>query len=225
MKLFGSLGNNLSHEDVLQRDGAFAVAHINYGKTPVFNGGGSTNLAQSSRKGSMSTEDEVADVLVALRTFDGTETGLSEPDRIELWRSYWLEYVNTFDRLVVALPKSVATSYVGRHAIELGLKYNLLAQAGAFPAIHSLGALAQKLCAACPGSARYMEHVLEFLEDYSKFIEGGNIEYFRYPDYARGRFFAGNRLDLQWLHYNFALVILKLMHLAGLDEGAQVAIE
>ena len=35
MELFESLGNHLSYEDVLQCDGAFAAAHINYGKSRV----------------------------------------------------------------------------------------------------------------------------------------------------------------------------------------------
>lgn len=221
MELFESLGNHLSYEDVLQCDGAFAAAHINYGKSPEFVGDSSISLAQSSRRGSISSEDEVADVLATLRAFDGTESGLKRPDRLELWKSYWLEYVNAFDRLVVVLPRSVVTSYVGRHAIELGLKYNLLVLGYELPVSHKLDELIQRLREKCPSKARYMKWVPEFLESYSKFIEGRNVEYFRYPDYKGGKFFAGNRLDLEWLHYNFALVLLKLIHLAGLDDEAK----
>ena len=37
MKIFKSFSNDISYEDVLQLGGAFAVAHINYGKIPMFN--------------------------------------------------------------------------------------------------------------------------------------------------------------------------------------------
>lgn len=51
-----------------------------------------------------------------------------------------------------------------------------------------------------------------------KYIEGGNPEYFRYPEYKSSQYFAGNCLDAKWLSYNFALILLKLLHLADLEK-------
>ena len=63
-------------------------------------------------------------------SFDGTEKNYKKEDRIQLWKIYWLEYINAFDRLCGILPDSVVTIYVGRHEIELGFKYLLLKKAG-----------------------------------------------------------------------------------------------
>ena len=38
MSLFESLGKELNYKDILQFDGAFSVAHINYDQSPIFNG-------------------------------------------------------------------------------------------------------------------------------------------------------------------------------------------
>ena len=64
----------------------------------------------------------------------------------------------------------------------------------------------------------YMEYVDTFCEKYCKYIEGGNPEYFRYPEYKSSQYFAGNCLDAKWLFYNFALILLKLLHLADLEK-------
>lgn len=64
----------------------------------------------------------------------------------------------------------------------------------------------------------YMEYVDTFCEKYCKYIEGGNPEYFRYPEYKSSQYFAGNCLDAKWLSYNFALILLKLLHLADLEK-------
>ena len=45
MELFQSFDNDISYKDILQLDGAFADAHQNYGKSPIFNGEDSQNLA------------------------------------------------------------------------------------------------------------------------------------------------------------------------------------
>ena len=47
-----------------------------------------------------------------------------------------------------------------------------------------------------------------------KMLEGDNVEYFRYPEYSRRTYFAGNQLDIEWLFYNFALILLKLLQFA-----------
>lgn len=62
----------------------------------------------------------------------------------------------------------------------------------------------------------YMGEIPDFCNCYSKMLEGDNVEYFRYPEYSRKRYFAGNRLDIEWLSYNFALILLKLLQFANL---------
>ena len=39
-------------------------------------------------------------------------------------------------------------------------------------------------------------------------------EYFRFPEYKQNHYFAGDFLDIKWLSYNIALIILKLIHFA-----------
>ena len=63
----------------------------------------------------------------------------------------------------------------------------------------------------------YMEYVDTFCNIFCKYIEGDNAEYFRFPEYKKNTFFAGNRLDIKWISYNFSLIILKLIHFADLD--------
>lgn len=41
---------------------------------------------------------------------------------------------------------------------------------------------------------------------------------YRYPEYKSSQYFAGNCLDAKWLSYNFALILLKLLHLADLEK-------
>ena len=55
MKRFQSISENLSYNDILQLDGAFSALHINYGKSPLFNGENSKDLAKNSRKNSVSS--------------------------------------------------------------------------------------------------------------------------------------------------------------------------
>ena len=47
MNIFTTIGNDLDYKDVLQLDGAFSVAHINYDKSPVFNGINSKDIAKN----------------------------------------------------------------------------------------------------------------------------------------------------------------------------------
>ena len=49
MNIFKALGNELTYKEVLQLDGAFSVAHVNYDKSPIFNGTDSRNVAKNSR--------------------------------------------------------------------------------------------------------------------------------------------------------------------------------
>ena len=59
MKRFQSISENLSYNDILQLDGAFSALHINYGKSPLFNGENSKDLAKNSRKNSVSSLEHV----------------------------------------------------------------------------------------------------------------------------------------------------------------------
>ena len=219
MALFSSFGESLSYQSVLQLDGAFATAHINYGKSPVFVDLDGRELAQGSREGSLSEEEHIDDVLACVRDFNGTESDCKQQDRIELWKCYWLEYIHAFDVLASELPDSVVTAFVGRQAVELGFKYLLLVRTGRPLLGHNLGKLSRALlCGSSETDGGYLDYVVEFCEEYSRYIEGEHPEYFRFPDYKANEFFAGNRLDIPWLSYNFALILLKLIHFAGLDD-------
>lgn len=215
MTLFGKGRTNLSYKDVLQVDGAFSTAHINYDKSPLFNGSDSRNLAKASRRKSPSAKDRIDDVQDCLKSFDGTENNLKRNDRISLWENYWMEYINAFDTLRETLPNSIATINVGRQAVEIGFKYLLLKKTGNISYTHNLQELSVLLFKEYKINDSYMEGLDVFCEKYSKYIEGENVEYFRFPEYKKGDFFAGNRLDIEWLSYNFALILLKLLHFAN----------
>ena len=220
MKIFQAIGDELSYKDILQLDGAYLVAHINYGKAPLFNNVDGRNIAKNSRKNSLSSMGHIDDVLGSLDAFNGTEQGYKKADRIELWKFYWLEYINAFDQLTHVLPKSVVTVYIGRQAIELGFKY-LLVQKNVVEKdlkTHDLKELADLLWSKYSINEEYMKYVTSFCDSYCRMIEGNNPEYFRYPEYNKSAYFAGNQLDIKWLSSNFALIILKLLHLAGLDD-------
>lgn len=183
----------------------------------MFNGNDSRNLAKVSRGDSLSVKEQIEDVLDCIESFDGTANNLQKNDRISLWENYWLEYINAFDTLREALPNSIVTTNVGRQAIEIGFKYLLLKKTGDINYTHDLQELSASLFKEYRINDSYMEWVDVFCEKYCKYIEGENDEYFRFPEYRKGKFFAGNRLDIEWLSYNFALILLKLLHFAGLD--------
>lgn len=60
MDIFKTLGDELSCKDVLQLGAAFSVAHVNYNKSPVFNGIDSKDMAKNSRKDSLSSKEKFA---------------------------------------------------------------------------------------------------------------------------------------------------------------------
>ena len=88
MNIFKTFHNELSYKDVLQLDGAFSVCHINYDKSPIFNGIDSKDMAKKSRKNSLSYEDKIEDVVGCIYSFDGTEkkTEDSEEEKKEVYR-------------------------------------------------------------------------------------------------------------------------------------------
>lgn len=217
MNIFKTFENELSYKDVLQLDGAFSVAHVNYDKSSIFNGVDSKDMAKNSRKNSLSSKEKIEDVIGCIYSFDGTEKNFKKDDRISLWKNYWLEYINAFDKLTDSLPSSVVTIYVGRQAIEIGLKYLLLKKTGQITKKHDLQELSDLLYLEYNINDSYMDDVDTFCKMFCKYIEGGNAEYFRFPEYKENTYFAGNCLDIQWLSYNFALIILKLIHFADLE--------
>ena len=42
--------------------------------------------------------------------------------------------------------------------------------------------------------------------------------YFRFSEYKNSEYFDGVFLNIDWLSYNFSLILLKLMHFAGIDD-------
>ena len=111
MNIFKTFENELSYKDGLQLDGTFAVAHINYDKSPIFNEVDSKYLAKNSRKTSLSSVEKIEDVMKYINVFNGTEKNFKKEDRILLWKYYWLEYIYGFDKLITLLPNSIITIY------------------------------------------------------------------------------------------------------------------
>ena len=161
----------------------------------------------------MSSLEHVEDVLKNMTNFKGAEKDLEKADCIALWEKYWLEYTNAFEHLTEVLPKSVATAYMGWQAIELGFKYLLLQKDVPDKKLrtHNLKELADLMWEKYSIVELYMDEISNFCTCYCEMLEGDNIEYFRYPEYSRKTYFAGNRLDIEWLSYNFALILLKLL--------------
>ena len=75
---------------------------------------------------------------------------------------------------------------------------------------HNLKELADLMWVKYSIEEPYMGEIPDFCNCYSKMLEGDNVEY------CRKRYFAGNRLDIEWLSYNFALILLKLLQFANL---------
>ena len=218
MNIFKAFDDDISYKDPLQLDGAFSVAHINYGKSPIFNGIDSKDIAKKSRKNSISYNQEINDVLGFVNSFNGTEKDFNKDDKIQLWELYWLEYINAFDKLTKISPDSVVTIYVGRQAVEIGIKYLLLKNGSNIPKTHDLRLLTDSLYSKYKINDSYMDYVASFCEFFGQYIEGGNAEYFRFPEYKENKYFAGNKLDISWLSYNFALILLKLIHFGNLED-------
>lgn len=218
MKIFKKYGENFNYTEIIQVDGAFSATHINYGKSPIFNNVSCKKFAEKSRKNSISSKENIEKVFEYISSFDGTEKNLKKEDKILLWENYWLEYINAFDNLINILPNSIVTVYVGRHAVEIGIKCLLIKKIGYVKNEHNLGILSELLFEKYNIKDNYMDYVRNFCSNYCKFIEGNNPEYFRYPEYKNNKFFAGNSVDIEWISYNLALILLKLIHFSNLDE-------
>ena len=211
MNIFKIFDDEINYKDAIQLEGAFSVTHKNYDKSPIFNKNSVNNIINSKKN------DNVENVFEYIRLFDGTTQNLKKEDSQLLWENYWLEYINAFDNIMNLLPNSVVTVYIGRHAIEIGFKYLLLKKTGQIKYEHNLGVLSNLLFLEYNIKDEYMMYVNEFCDKFCEYIEGGNVEYFRYPAYKKNKFFDGNSLDIKWIIYNFSLIILKLIHFADLD--------
>lgn len=217
MNIFKTIDEKISYTDIIQLDGAFAITHMKYGKSPEFN-----KMSGKDIKESLSNKVKVSKVVIenvvdSITEFNGTERKFKKEDRILLWENYWLEYINAFDNIIKLLPNSVVSVYIGRHAIEIGIKYLLLKRTGKIEYGHDLGRLSNFFFTQYNIKDEYMKWINEFCSIFGEYIEGGNIEYFRYPEYKNDAFFAGTGLDIKWIIYNFSIIILKLIHFANLD--------
>lgn len=216
MKIFKEFES--TYEDILQLDGAFSIAHINYGKSPKFHGKDGKEIAEDSRKENLSSEGKIENVTEQIFNFDGTANGANHNDRVSMWKYYWIEYINAFDKMIEILPESVVTVFIGRQAIEIGFKYLILKNNRELKTGHDLSNLAKLFFSANNIQEEYMEDVKPFCELYCKYIEGIHPEYFRFPEYKNNSFFAGNQLDIKWLSYNMVLILLKLIHYDAIEE-------
>lgn len=214
-KMIKDSGQN--YQDILQLDGAFYACHRVYGKHPIFHTASDQGKKVPDSCGEATPAPVPFSIGEARRT-DGTKTHTNDQaeQRLcqRLWQQYWYENIEAFRILTESLPQSIVTAYVGRQSIETGFKYLLKKQHAVFKKNHDLGYLADILFQTYHLSdVSYMEYVDSFCHSYCNNIEGNNSEYFRYPEYKNDRTFAGTNLDIQWLSYNFALILLKLQHL------------
>ena len=209
-----------SYKDILQVDGAFAVTHFNYAKSPVFDGLNATSIVGKEIENRIRTGLDFADIPSSLNDFKGTLKDYDKLDRLRLWKSYFMEYANAFGHLIRVLPKSIVTIFVARQAVEIGMKYLLLNKSDCIITTHNLKWLVEELYKTYNiydnQQYDYMKWVDVFLENYSVYIEDKHPEYFRYPEYSNV-YFAGICYDIEWLSYNFYLIILKLLHMAELS--------
>lgn len=86
MSLFASFGNELSYEDVIQLDEAFAATHVNYGKAPLFNGAPHEDSSWESRKEFIfSSCLSIEETVKRIRSVDGTAADFGVAERTALW--------------------------------------------------------------------------------------------------------------------------------------------
>ena len=201
--MFEGLGENLTYKSGIQMDGVFPACHALYGKHPLFNG---KELCVRHEKKVLNAN--CSNIAEEARKYNDIDKNYNKDELVYMWKEFWMEYVNSFDILSRSHPKSIVTSYIARHAVELGFKYLLLKENDEYERTHKLGELAKKFVSNSKGDTSYMENVVEFCEGYDKYIEGDCSEFLRYPEYKDG-YFGGNDLDLEWLSFNLAIIILQ----------------
>lgn len=217
MKLFKPFGKGFNYKGILQLDGAFYQCHLSYNKEAIFHDMDDNKIKFSLREGSRVLLKETENHYKWVRDFDGIVKCFSRDEQIQIWKKYWMEYNYAFDKLIDMLPDSIVTAFVGRQAVELGFKYLLLQNTDKIIKSHDLGELAKAVVTEVV-IEDYMKDIVAFCEYYCTYIEGDNVEYFRYPEYKKEVYFAGNELDINWLSYSFALIVLKLLHFIGADD-------
>lgn len=213
MGLFESYVDKISYEDILELDGCFSATHILYNESLQKQ----ENNTKSNDEYGFPQKEAIKDSLENIYSFKGTKPNLKQNERIVLWKDYFKQYVYAFDSLLMSLPNSVVVIYIGRQAIELGIKYLLLLKTGKIDTTHDLLKLSKTLFFKYNIQEEYMMDIQTFCEFFSNYIEDGNVEYFKYPEYKNNTYYAGKHLDIKWLSFNIALVILKLIHFAELD--------
>ncbi len=175
-----------SYKDILQVDGVFSSAHFNYHKTPVFNDVDATSIVEGLSEVRIKSEIDKVVIQNNLYRFRGTLKGYDKLERVELWKNYFMEYANAFDKLICVLPNSVVTAFVGIQTIEIGLKYLLLCKTNDYPKNHNLHKLVEKMFESYNIHQNpqfdYMKSVDTFLMNYFVYIEDTHPEYFRYPE-------------------------------------------
>lgn len=146
----------------------------------------------------------------------------ASPKQMALWRDYWLEYTDAFDKLQAISPDSLAAVFIGRHAVELGLKYLLIKRSGALFKTHALGKLAHELLlSGFSKETECMSDIVAFCEHFSESMESDDSECFCFPEDQDSRRSVRGHLDNRWICLNLTLVLLKLHHL---DEGEHRAL-
>lgn len=193
------------YKDILQIDGAFAEAHLFYHKTPVFDGVNATSIVEGLDENRIINEIDSKSTRNNFDRFRGTFEEYNVSERLELWKSYFKEYANAFNKLIYLLPKSVVTVFVARQTVEIGMKYLLLCKNEKISKTHDLKQLVTELFNSYEiqnnEQYTYMEWVDAFLINYSIYIENEFPEYFRYPEYNK-KCFGGICYDIEWLIYN-----------------------
>lgn len=210
-------GYKLSYTDIIQVDSAIYGAHLNYSKSPIFDKVARKDLESQLKEHEKISGRSVTDIVSYQYSIEPTYKNPNPKDRIILWENYWQEYIKIFVLLINLSSRSIATTYIGRHAIELGFKYLLLKKTDKIYKTHDLAELSHILFQKYNITEEYMQYIDLFCNKYCRHIEGGNSEYFKYPEYRYDTYFAGDFLDADWICYNFTLIILKLIKFSDLE--------
>lgn len=208
-----------------QLDGTDPVLHANYKRTPILNNTKLSDLPFPQIKKKLSAF-KYPGLDIYHPDFEHKFLDLINDcdcdNRLKLWECFWLDYYKAFDSMAYINEFSIVSTYLGRHATELGLKYLILKEKDKIPPTHNLEDLARELISDKLNEYPYFNDVTTFLRLYEAHIEGGRPEYFRYPEYKNDGFFAGINLDISWINEEIAIVLLKLIHYAGLDQEAGI---
>ena len=86
------------YKDILQIDGAFAEAHLFYHKTPVFDGVNATSIVEGLDENRIINEIDSKSTRNNFDRFRGTFEEYNVSERLELWKRYFKEYANAFNK-------------------------------------------------------------------------------------------------------------------------------